>query len=252
MKIDIICPIFYVHLESFKIFIDTWYRNIPIDNLIIGIGKENKELEDFLFEFNNGKKFNLCILDQTKRKTLGYCLRELINEVKTEYFVYLHSDVEILLNWFDRMWESRVKGILESLKDPSFGAEALLQARKQRAYSGAQLILKKCVENLNWNDDYVYCNEDIIIKNHIINREFNYVKTPIYHKHYRLLSKRSQPRDIILEWQFKGVLKYCEPSHILINYIKGILITLKEQYGREFILKECIEKLNIKWLDFLS
>ena len=247
VKIDVICPIYHVHLDSFKIFIDTWYRNIPINKLIIGIGKENAELHWILSRYPK-----VIIINQTKHKTLGYCIQELINHVDTEYFVYLHSDVEILLNWFDRMWESKVRGILESLKDPSFGAEALIQARKQRAYSGAQLILKKCIENLNWNDDYVYCNEDIIIKNHIINRGFTYVKTPIYHKHYRMLSKRTQPRDIILEWQFKGVLKYCKPSHILMNYIKGILITLKKQYGREFILNEWIEKLNLKWLDFLT
>jgi hypothetical protein len=251
-EIDVICPIYHVDLESFKIFIDTWYRNIPIRKLYIGLGKENDELVEFIIKYCSSNNLTFEIYEQYWYKTLGYCLQQLINEVETEYFIYLHSDVEILLNWYPRMWEARVRGILESLKDPSFGAEALVQARKQRAYSGAQLIYKKCLEFISWEDDYVYCNEDIIIKNHIINHGYTYVKTPIYHKHYRMLSKRSQPRDIILEWQFKGILKYSEPSYILMNYIKGILITLKKEYKKPFILNEWIEKLNPKWFDFLN
>lgn len=250
VKIDVICPIFHVDLESFKIFLETWIQNIPIRKLYIGMGKKNQELIDLILKYM--KKIPIEIIEQYWYKTLGYCLQDLINRVETKYFIYLHSDVEILLNWFDRMWESRVRGILESLKDPSFGPEALVQARKYRAYSGAQLILKECVEYLNWEDDFIYASEDIILKNLVLRRGYTYVKTPIYHKHYRMLAKRTQPREIILEWQFKAILKYSEPTHQLINYIRGILNTLHKQYGLLFNLEKEIIEYNPKWIDFLS
>ncbi len=249
-KIDVICPIFHVDLESFKIFIETWYQNIPIKYLIIGLGSKNEELETFLTETNK-KYSNIIIFYQWKYKTLGACLQELMEAVTTDYFIYLHADVEILLNWFSRMWEARVRGILESLKDPSFGEVALVQARKYRAYSGAQLILKEAIKNLNWYDDYIYCNEDLILKSIVLNRGFTYVKTPIYHKHYRMFSKRTQPRDTIWKWQFKGVLKYCKPTHQLMNYIKGILRSLKAHYKIDYNLEDEIKFLNPKWLPYL-
>lgn len=250
-KIDVICPIFHVDVELFKVFIETWTRNIPIKYLMIGLGKKNDELEEFLLEYSRNVDYGIILFYQYNHKTLGYCIQELINAVTTEYFVYLHSDVEITLNWFDRMWESKVKGILESLKDPSFGVEALVQARKQRAYSGAQLMFTESVKNLNWEDRWIYCNEDLILKNIVLNRGYTYVKTPIYHKHYRALAKRTQPREIILEWQFKGIIKYCTPTHQLVNYIKGILKTLKNRYKKEFILEEEISAINSIWLPFL-
>ena len=251
-KIDVICPIHYVDMESFKLFIQTWLQNIPIRYLFIGLGAKNDELEELLdLQFSKGD-FSLQILDQTSYKTLGYCLQELMEQVETEYFIFLHADVEILLNWFERMWECRVSGILESLKDPSFGPSALVQARKYRAYSGAQLILKKSIKDLNFEDDFVYCNEDILIQNIILNRGFSYVKTPIYHKHYRLLGKRTQPQETILDWQFKGILKYAYPSHRLMNYVKGILKTLINTYEHHIDLEKEIKELNPEWLSLLK
>lgn len=244
VQVDVICPIFHVDLDAFRTFIRSWYLNIPIKNLYIGMGKKNPILEQILHDFPN-----VNIIDQTQHKTLGFCLQELFNKVETEYFVYLHNDVEILLNWFSRIWECRVKGIVESLKDPTFGPEALVQARKYRAYSGAQLIYTEAIKDLGWEDDWIYCSEDIIIRNVLQHRGYTYVKTPIYHKHYRILSKRSQSRTIILEWQFKSILKYSTPTIQLMNYVKGIVHSLNKQYGLKFHLESEIAHINPKWMD---
>lgn len=249
-SIDVICPIHYVDLESFEIFLNTWIQNIPIRKLVIGIGKENQDLMDLILKYM--KKVPIQIVEQYWHETLGYCLQELINLVETEYFIFLHADVEILLNWFERMWESRVRGILESLKTPSFGPEALIQAQKHRAYSGAQLILKESVKNLNFADDYVYTNEDIIIQNIILNRGFSYIKTPIYHNHYRLLRKRTQDRETILDWQWRGIIKYAYPTYRLMNYVKGIIKTMNSQYHHHIEIEKEIEKINPKWLNLLK
>jgi len=250
-KCDIICPIHFLDLESFKLFLQTWVQNIPINRLIIGLGKENHELEESLNSLFRNGDFNLQQVDQTSHKTLGYCLQELIGLVSTDYFIFLHADVEIPQDWFEQMWASRVKGILESLKSPSFGPEALIQASKKRAYSGAQLIFKESVKELNFQDDFVYCNEDIIIQNIVLNRCFSYIKIPIYHKHYKKYRKRTQSRKTILEWQWKGILKYAFPNSTLMNYVKGIVRMLSRDYEIKVNLEAEIKVLNPKWIPFL-
>ena len=250
-KCDIICPIFHVDLDSFKLFIQTWFQNIPIRRLIIGIGKENHELLYFLLNVQKLFYSHIVVIDQKEHKTLGYCLQELINQVETEYFIFPHADVEIPQNWFEKMWASRVKGIVESLKAPSFGPDSFIQASKKRAYSGAQLILKESVENLNFGDDFIYTNEDIIIQNIVLNRGFSYVKMAIFHHHHRKYRKRTQPRKTILEWQWKGIVKYAYPTSNLMNYIKGILRLLSQDYEIKADLETEIKALNPKWLSLL-
>jgi len=247
-EIDIICPVHFVDLDIFKNFLDTWFFNIPIRKLIIGIGKENQELKKLLdYYFTH----DCIIMEQHTYKTLGYCLQELIDQVETEYFIFLHADVEIPQEWFEQMWISRVKGILESLKAPSFGPESFIQASKKRAYSGAQLILKESVENLNFDDDFIYTNEDIIIQNIVQNRGFSYIKTPIFHHHHKKYRKRTQPRKTILQWQWKGIIKYAFPSSNLMRYVKGIVKMLSQDYEIQTDLKAEIELLNPKWIPLL-
>lgn len=247
VKIDVICPIFYVNLAKFETFLQNWYHNIPIRKLIIGLGKNDERLITVLSKFPN-----ILIIDQTQHKTLGFCLQELFETVETDWFIYLHNDVELTPHWFEKIWDTRMAGIVESQKDPSFGSEAKIQAKKRRGYSGAQLIFKKCVENLGWQDDYIYCSEEIILRNVIEHRGFSYLKYPIYHIHHRDLAKRTQPRDIILEWQFKAILKYCYPEEHLMSYIKSILNTLSSLYNRQFDLEKEIIAINPKWLEFYS
>jgi len=247
-KIDVICPIHYLDLDAFKLFIQTWFQNIPIGRLIVGIGQENDALYSLLLNY---KLSHITFVNQEDYLTLGYCLQELIGFVKTEYFIFLHADVEIPQEWFEQMWISRVKGILESLKAPSFGPESFIQASKKRAYSGAQLILKESVENLNFDDDFIYTNEDIIIQNIVQNRGFSYIKTPIFHHHHKKYRKRTQPRKTILQWQWKGIIKYAFPSSNLMRYVKGIVKMLSQDYEIQTDLKAEIELLNPKWIPLL-
>lgn len=247
IKVDVICPIFYVDLGCFETIIKSWYHHIPINRLLIGIGKKNNKLLKILKKYPNVE-----IIDQTSYKTLGYCLQELFESVETEYFVYLHCDVELGESWFEKMWRSRVEGILESIKHPSFGPEALIQAKKYRAYSGAQLIYAKSIENLNFEDDYIYCNEDAILQNIVLKRGFSYTKIHVFHNHYRMLGKRTQSEKTILEWQWRGILKYAYPSSRLLPYIHSILNILAHQHGCRYNLREEIENINPKWLPLLN
>ena len=111
--------------------------------------------------------------------------------------------------------------------------------------------MKESVKNLNFEDDYIYTNEDIIIQNIALNRGFSYVKTPIYHKHHKKFRERTQPRKTILEWQWKGIIKYAYPNSKLMNYVKGVLKLILQDYEIETNLKAEIETLNPKWIPLL-
>jgi len=243
--IDVITPIYNVDLKIFKQNIFQWFNKLPINNLIIGIGKENKELGNILSNYRKVK-----IIYQYNYKTLGYCLQELIKKVNTPYFIYFHSDVSINEYWFNSMWNNKVKGIIESLKDNSFD----IQPKRFRSYSGAQLIYTDCLKDLNWQDDYIYTSEDLLIQNHIISNGFNYIKLPIYHTHFTTNNIRTKNRKTILNWQYKALIKYGIPEKHLLSYLLKTVKAIKKEFGYKIKIKKEINRLNpdSNWLTFYN
>ena len=247
-KIDIIAPIFHIDLETFKTCIDSWYREIPIKRLIIGLGKENPELESLLSEYEN-----VYVIDQYMHKTLGYCMMELIRATDGDFFVYLHGDVQLTENWFERMWERRVLGILESQKNPkTFGDVAITQAKKARAYSGAQLIYKPALETLNWSDDFMYCAEDLVIQNVITNLGYTYKKVPIFHNHYIQENKRTQDKETLLDWQWRALIKYAYPSEKLAVSIVSIIDYSEKMWEKKVDWETFANETNPDWVPLLK
>ncbi len=85
----------------------------------------------------------------------------MISLVKTEWFVYLHSDVYLPDNWFNEMIKHKKKydffecdrhyvGLVEC-KHPDLG-------NSKRALSGSQMGRKSAFENIinKIDDDYIY------------------------------------------------------------------------------------------------
>ena len=50
-KIDVVCPIYYVDLDIFEKCLESWYSNIPIRMLYIGLGKNNDDLKVLLWDY---------------------------------------------------------------------------------------------------------------------------------------------------------------------------------------------------------
>lgn len=245
-KVDVICPIFYIDLDIFRKCISSWYDNIPINRLIIGMGMRDEKIEALLYQFDEIYE-NVFIIDQQSYVTLGYCLQELMRMVDTEFFVFVHGDAELTENWFDNMWEERVLGILESQKNPeTFGEVALAQAKNPRAYSGAQLIFKKAIEKLKWDDDFIYTTEDLLIQNIITHLGFTYKKVPVYHNHHIQKGKRTQEKNTILDWQWKALIKYGYPTVKFIHNIKALTSRLDIHHK---VLKKFIQRNNERWLE---
>ena len=95
--IDVIIPLINTN-ELFEKNLYSFYREIPINRLLIGDGGCTDNSIEIV------KKFpRIIIIEQSKYKSLGYCVKELIEQVETEWFVYLHADVYLPENWYDEM-----------------------------------------------------------------------------------------------------------------------------------------------------
>lgn len=242
-KIDVICPILFVDHKVFKQCLDSWIREIPINTLYIGIGAFDKRLTNLLHYYQ--LKVNIVFVKQHQYTSLGFCLKDLINRVKTKWFIYLHSDVELLSNWFSLMWDKRVKGITESLKHPSC-ISALSQSKRTRAYSGAQLIYKKVLypQIEKWEDDYIFSSEDILLQHYVRENKCTYQKVKIYHNHYRTHA-RSKTYKELLDLQWKALVKYANPTQFIIPFVKKPIRVLKKKFKKD--IDNIFIKKNRKW-----
>lgn len=233
-----VCPLYFVS-EKFEQCIASWLEFVPINKLFIGIGRT--EVCERI-----PKDDRIIYIDQRDNLTLGYSLKQLFETVSTEYFIYFHDDVEIYNTWFPQMWEKRIDGILESSKffHLPYGGK---QYRKIRAYSGAQLIKTSTVQDLDWEDDFIYASEDIILQEIILERGFQYKKVIVPHIHYIRKNVRSQDRLTMLEWQIKAIIKYLPPKDSFQNYVRSLIRVIKKEYNVDFDPREFISQENPSW-----
>lgn len=224
--VDVLIPIIHTN-ELWKENLISIYREIPVKRLLISDGGCIDDSLDILKHFPRVE-----IFDHKSYKSLGYCLRKLMEEVKTEHFIYLHSDVFLPRGWFEVMWKSgqqydwcESKHINTYLLD----IEATY-APNERALSGAQIGKKRSFDKILplIEDDFLYRNEDIIFSELIKRTGGTYGRSDslIYHE---IMNKRSQwkravtkvrmevdksPEEEVREFdmQARGLVKYLPPN----------------------------------------
>ena len=267
-EIDVIIPIINTN-ELFEKNLNSIYREIPVNRLIIGDGGSTDDSLDILKKFPRVE-----IIDQTKNKTLGYCIAELISLVETDWFIYLHSDVYLPENWYDEMkkkkdrfdWYESDRRIT-TLIDYKPGNKYI-----KRAYSGGQMGKKEAFKEITpkIKDDYLYRNEDIIFKELIKQEGFKYGRVLETYYYHQVMNKKGQNepefKKVDVKWvndrqweidtyvkQVKGIIKYTRPKPYLIPEIN---IPLKILIGYDALNKDkfikWVKKTNIIWLKYLD
>ncbi len=267
--IDVIIPLINANI-LFEKNLYSFYREIPINRLIIGDGGCTDDSIKILNKFPRVEVFN-----QKSHRSLGYCITELISLVKTEWFVYLHSDVYLPENWYETMknyrnrydWfecDRRMLVLLE-LETPSL-------KNSERAFSGSQMGRKKAFENIitEIDDDYLQRNEDIILHELILNDGFRYGRIfDTFHYHQIMnkkgegepkLEKISYSRAHDKEWeikvytmQAKGIIKYLKPKPYLVKNVNNAITRLIELNVIEVDeFKNWIYNTNKIWLKFIK
>ncbi len=266
-SVDVIIPVFNTN-PFWKTNLLNYYKTIPINRLLIG----NGGCKDNTLEI--AKQFpRVVIIDQTKYKTLGFSLRNLIEAVETEWFIYLHSDVFLPADWFKMMSKNQTQyDWFESNQRSTvlfdFLSHDHAKTSFQRAYSGAQMGRKNAFNKIikKIDDDFLYRNEDIVLANLIESNGFKYGRvseTFIYHqvtnKNGELEPKISsinieRVRDVewemkTMDMQIRGIIKYTQPNS---NTIDNVMVVIKEMkktgsfHKKEFLV--WIKETNPTWL----
>jgi len=250
-RVDAIIPVRNTK-DNWEDCLDSFYREIPINRLLIGDGGCTDDTIDMVRKYPR-----VTIFDHSKFKTLGYSIKWLIMEVETDWFVYLHSDVSLPYGWYDEMCKYREKWVwFECRRFAVFPdgkiRELTQQFKNIRAYSGSQMgktaILRKAIHTIE--DDYIQRTEDIIIQQYVEALGYKYGKAPTaHHYHYLSLKKSNREQQIeIYEQTLKAIIKYLAPSQtncITVEELIKNLMTLDAFNRAEW--RTWIKDINPKW-----
>jgi len=247
--VDVIIPLLYAP-DNFKENVYSYYREVPINRLIIGNAGVTNDIVDFLRTLPR-----VLIIDQTKIHSIGFCLQFLFNLVDTNWFIYFHSDVSIPEGWYDEMISYKSKyDFYESRGiDPldKFNHLFNLEFKNERSYSAAQFgrseIFKKITE---LEDDYVERTEDPFFQQEIQKLGYRYGKIPTtYHYHHVKFKPTLDPLQVAEE-TLKATIKYFDP-HINDNkktVFENIMLLKKENAWDKNYWENFTKMNNPAWM----
>lgn len=264
--VDVLIPVLHTN-ELWESNLHSIYREIPVRRLLIGDGGCIDDTVPTVQKFPR-----VTVYDHRNYKSLGYSIRKLIEEVQTEWFIYLHSDVWIPEGWFETMTKNQDKydwfecrQHLTLLLDYPVDYTGV-----SRPYSGTQMGRKSAFATVlpRIDDDYLYRNEDIIYAKLIEEAGYKYGRveeTFHYHQHmlrvspferkvyatYRVEQSRAEEVRACM-MQAKGIVKYMKPDADLTSQVVANvqrLVELEEISFDEFVAWAKVE--HPVWLPFL-
>lgn len=264
--IDVIIPILNTN-ELFETNLYSFYRDIPINRLLIGDGGCTDDSIAIV------KKFpRVIIYNQKEFKTLGFRIQELIKEVSTDWFIYLHSDVFLPEGWYDEMikhqndydWYECFRKITVLVE-----YDAHSQNVAKRPYSGSQMGKTEAFRNIKVDDDYLYRNEDIIFRELVEKQGFSYGRISDTFHYHQVMNRRgdtepnfrnvSIERETDKDWgietynmQARGIIKYLEPQKESVESVNSsiaVLLNHNSLNWEEF--KQWVKETNPKWLKYI-
>lgn len=267
---DVIIPIIHAN-ELWKSNLLSAYREIPINRLLIGDGGCTDNSIEIVKEFPR-----VVVFDHSGYKTLGYSIRKLIEAVEADWFIYLHSDVYLPDDWFNAMREHQESyDWYECSQQITVLVEYLKDIRKNKrgfgfggSHMGRRVAFEQAIKSMD--DDYIYRNEDIIIRTLVEREGFRCGKVgDIFHYHQVMhkegtwgpkikaidfqleMSKEEEIRTYTM--QAKGFIKYLEPSPVLVRELQNSLFRLLELKAIDFYeFKKWVVETNPKWLPYMS
>lgn len=267
--VDVIIPLIDTN-ELWEKNLHSFYREIPINRLLIGDGG----CTDNSIEIA-GKYPRSVILDQSAYHSQGYCIKELMENVQTKWFIYLHADVYLPDGWYDEMKKHQDEyDWYECYRRMTilFEYSAESQNTAKRPFSGSQMGRTEAFKNIlpKIDDDYLQRNEDIIFGGLIEAEGFKYGRVADTYHYHQLMNKRGEKEPKlkkiaiekesdtaweikISEMQIKGIIKYLPPKKYLIKGVNGhiaILLRHKALDWSEF--KEWVKRTNPAWLDKIN
>ncbi len=264
--VDVIIPLIHTN-ELWKINLYSFYKEIPINRLLLGDGGCIDNSINIVRQFPRVK-----VYDHRNIKTLGYSIKKLIEEVKTEWFIYLHSDVFLPEGWFNEMKAKKSEYDWFGCPMRHTVMIEYTYTDEERPYAGSQMGKKVAFTNLlnNIEDDYIYRQEDFVFANIVEKGGFKHGKVNNTFHYHQVMHKEGKAErkikkvNISLDigrkeeirsntMQIKGIIKYLDPNPELAarmsyNFMK--LIELNVFSWKDY--KNYILKTNAKWLPYIK
>ena len=223
--IDVIVPVLHSN-ELWKENLTSFYREIPINRLIIGDAGCIDDTIAVAREFPRVE-----VVDHKQISTLGSSIADLIGRVVTPKFAYLQSDVYLPPGWFAAMEaEGRKFAWVGSPMQVVTMLDYRLDYSGRRPLAGAQLGDTSVFNDLSKfiDDDYVYRQEDFVLEEYVKHRGFktgNSLETFHYHQVMRRktvgmqmnvkgisikLEESTREKNRVSNTQLYGLIKYCD------------------------------------------
>lgn len=267
--VDVIIPLINTN-DLWKENLYSFYREIPINRLLIGDGGCTDD------SLKIAKKFpRVEILNHHEFKSQGYSIKKLIEEVNTEWFIYLHADVFLPEEWYDIMATHKSEyDWFETYRKMTILFEYWIdrQNKADRAFSGSQMGRKDAFKNVvsQIDDDYLQRNEDIILAELIKAQGLKYGRVnDTFHYHQTMnkkgelepnikevdIKKESDPtwEARIFDMQYKGLIKYLNPQkYLAMNANNAIYQSRKLNSTNWKTVKKWTKKTNKHWIPYLD
>jgi glycosyltransferase involved in cell wall biosynthesis len=143
--------------RKLKECIDSIYNNIPVNNLIVVDGFSTDNTIPIINEYQE-KYRNVMIVQE--KGTRGSARQTAIRMVKTDWFVFVDSDVVLSTNWFDRaeefvkddvggVWGIEIWSVLKDSKILSLFERVTLKIFEKRGGTHDLLVRTKTVKDIN-------------------------------------------------------------------------------------------------------
>jgi hypothetical protein len=262
--IDVIIPVYHTN-ELWETNLVSLYREIPIRRLLISDGGVLDNSIDIVKKFPRVSVFN-----HREFKSLGKCIAELIKEVSSEWFAYLHSDVYLPEGWFDKM-------IVHKKEYDWYGCPMNLtilinyrQNGENRPYAGSQIGRKSAFgRGLDIiDDDYVYRQEDFVFNRIVEDAGYKTGKVEDTFHYHQMMFRESKGYNYEVtslkvitaenKWeerrasdtQVRGIVKYLDPiDPYVINDFKSNVYSMLLNRQLDFIgFRQWVKITNPLWL----
>ncbi|HEY5947975.1 MAG TPA: glycosyltransferase family A protein [Kofleriaceae bacterium] len=266
--IDVIIPVIHTN-ELWHQNLVSIYRDVPVNRLLISDGGCKDDSIKIVSQFPR-----VTVLDHHEYKSLGYCLRKLIEAVETDWFIYVHSDVYLPDGWFNAMrahqptydWFGCPQRITVQVEYSN--VDKLFD--EVRPYAGSQMGRTAAfIDNIKKiDDDFVYRQEDYVMASMVPAERHGRIEDT-FHYHQVMHKESPWARKIKrvavqVEWsreeevrastmQLKGIVKYLVPSRNLVLEAElhaQRLIDLEAITMPELI--DWIGKTNPVWLQHIK
>ncbi|HUV97969.1 MAG TPA: glycosyltransferase family 2 protein [Candidatus Paceibacterota bacterium] len=219
------------------------YKNVPVNRLIIVDGHSTDKTLDIVGEFNK-KYHNVDLL--TEKGTRGEARQKAIETVRTEWFMFVDSDVILCKGWFKKVkclmkadvgavWGIEVWSVLKNITLLKLFERVTMKIFGKRGGTHDLLVRHRAIEDIHIPSNlHVY--EDAYIKSWICKKGFRVVSAyEPYCIHYRapiVWTIRKSVRFVADELKF--AVYY---PQLLLSYAFYALIVLHQNLLRNIKAK---------------